>query len=144
MVPIDDDNEYQYDIQTVHSYWVDEPEPGSECPNGPCMIQTAYAAPPILRFFQVFSYFWVRVKPTRSSYQFTGYSIVPPPFYTARLCFMGKLCGSCGSNTGILQTLPWRGCPQYLGATFLRYSTPFGTWCSPPASWQTGVLYFCT
>ncbi len=143
MTPIDDDNEYEYDIETVHSYWLDEPDPGSNCVSGmPCILQTAYRASPLLSFFRIFTSAWIRVRVARSDYQFTGSSIVPPPFL-ARLCFMGKICGSCGGSTGILQTLSWRSCPSYLGVVFLRYSTPFGSWCVQ-SYWTQNILYFCT
>src|SRR2546429_6539609 len=40
LTPMDGDTEYEYNVETVHSYWVEEPD-GSDCGNGPCMIQTA-------------------------------------------------------------------------------------------------------
>jgi opacity protein-like surface antigen len=143
LTPMDGETEYQYDVETVHSYWVDESDPPPDCgPYRICPVQAAYRAlPGIFHFFRVITRIFVRTRWVASDYQFTG-TTVPFPYHY-RICWMGKICGSCGRNTAAYVKLSFQTCPTYLGIQNLRYSTPFGSWCVVGFG-QENVLFFCS
>lgn len=146
LAPTDTGNDDDYTVQTVHRYWQDPPilAAGPKClSNRPCIQQAAYRGSPPLSFYEVFTEAVIKVGVYRSNYQYTGRWTIPPPAYIAKLCWMRKICGWCGSNNGIAQVFAFQSCPNYIAVEFLRTWIPWGGQYCAMANYEVGVLRVC-
>lgn len=130
IVRSEDPEEYQWTVNTVHSYWRDETN--EPCFDGPCTLAKANhaAARPFWFFHRVFTVWFVRLGIARTAYT--------NPLWTNRGPFglgpMGcryrtRLCDSNCRNPTTWVTWPSQPCPPNASATYLTYRTPFVRAC---------------
>lgn len=94
MEPADDENDYDYSVQTVHRYYQDPLilAAGPKCVSDrPCIQEAAYRGSRPLNFFEVFTEATVTVRVSHTSFEYQNHYRIPPPF-TAKLCYMRKMC----------------------------------------------------
>jgi hypothetical protein len=132
--PPTDDNEYDYQVQTVHRYWVDEHllNRGPKCEaNRPCMQTASYGARP-LGFFELFTEATITVRNSGTSYHYNGIWLFVHNMPLLKTCFYNKVCGSCGFLAAGYGMPVWSSCPTYIGVRYVRWHMRWGgSFCSP-------------
>lgn len=127
LTPSENDDEFDYTVQTRHRYYQDPfiLASGPRCGRDKrCIQSAAYRGSPMLSFFDVVSAWVIKVQQSRSTYQLYHESWPFP--YTAVVCKFNKVCGMCGTSKLYGQFLPWQSCPSYYGLVWTRTYMPWG------------------